>query len=85
MALDRYAEALDVCDRCLAFDPTNGSVRGQREKVLAMKEAWDNKEMEKAERQRKERQEQRIMNQAFQVSLGQQKLPVHQHSTIHHR
>lgn len=67
VALDRYEEALDVCDRCLAFEPNNSSVRGQREKVAKQKELWDWKEMEKAERLRKDREEKRVMNAAFQV------------------
>lgn len=70
VALERFEEALDVCDRCLAFDPNNSSVRGQRDKVAGLKEAWDRKEAEKAERIRKEAQEKRVMNAAFQVSLG---------------
>ena len=66
--LERYNEALDVCDRCLAFDPSDASVRQQREKVLTLKDTWDRKEMEKADRTRKEIAEKRVMNAAFNVS-----------------
>lgn len=68
VSLERYTEALDVCDRCLAFDPQNTSVRQQRDKVSGLKEAYERKEMEKAERLRKEREEKRVMNAGFQVS-----------------
>lgn len=66
VSLERFTEALDVCDRCLAFDPQNTSVRQQREKIAGLREANERKEMEKAERLRKEREERRVMNAVFQ-------------------
>ncbi|KAG8888754.1 hypothetical protein FRB98_006882 [Tulasnella sp. 332] len=65
-SLGRYAEALDVCVRCLAFDPKNASILTQRQKVLQLKQAADRVEAEVAERLRKEAQEKRVMNACFQ-------------------
>ncbi|KAG8903136.1 hypothetical protein FRB99_003679 [Tulasnella sp. 403] len=67
VALERYDEALDVCDRCLSFDPNNSSIRTQRDKVVKLKEESTWKQMEKAERLRKEREEKRVMMAAFQA------------------
>ncbi|KAG8990440.1 hypothetical protein FRB94_000309 [Tulasnella sp. JGI-2019a] len=65
-ALGRYAESVDVCLRCLAFDPDNTSVNEQYQKVLKVKQVADAKEAEKTERLRKETQEKRVMNACFQ-------------------
>lgn len=72
-ALGRYAEALDVCIRCLAFDPENASILTQQQKVLKQKQVVDRAEAEKAERLRKEAQEKRVMNACFQVSVYTQR------------
>ena len=53
MALERFEECLDCCDRCLHFDPNNGAVASVRQRALAAKEARDQKIKEKEERLRK--------------------------------
>ncbi|KAG9007850.1 hypothetical protein FRB90_009205 [Tulasnella sp. 427] len=67
VSLERYIEALDVCHRCLAFDPQNTSVRQQRDKIIGLKEAHEQKEIERQERLRKDREERRVMAAAFQA------------------
>ncbi|KAA1465977.1 TPR-like protein [Dentipellis sp. KUC8613] len=64
-ALDRQDEVLDVCDRCLAFDSENVSVRTLREKAVAKLEVKAAKERERQEQKRKEQEEQRLLKAAF--------------------
>ncbi|KAK7061427.1 Tetratricopeptide repeat protein 4 [Favolaschia claudopus] len=52
VALERPDEALDCCDRCLAFDPENKSVQGLRSRAQQLKA-----ELEKKERLRREKLE----------------------------
>ncbi|TFK94731.1 40S ribosomal protein S7 [Polyporus arcularius HHB13444] len=54
VALERYEEALDCCDRCLQFDQGNKGVRAVREKAAKLKEEKDRKERERQERIRQE-------------------------------
>ncbi|KAG8965887.1 hypothetical protein FRC03_012819 [Tulasnella sp. 419] len=64
--LERYEEALDCCDRCLAFDGINSSVRTLRDRAARLKVEKDRREAEKAERMRKEQNEKRVMNAVIQ-------------------
>ncbi|KAG6840808.1 hypothetical protein C0991_004163 [Blastosporella zonata] len=65
MALDRTEEALDCCDRCLAFDADNKGVLQLRERATKAKAEKEKREKEKAERLRKEQEAQRLMAIAF--------------------
>lgn len=65
LALDRVEEALDCCDRCLAFDPNNQGIPVLREKIVKRKEAIEKKERETQERLRKEREAKAAMRKAF--------------------
>ncbi|GLB33421.1 putative tpr repeat protein [Lyophyllum shimeji] len=65
LALDRTEEALDCCDRCLAFDPGNKGVLQLRDRASQAKAAKDRKEKEKADRLRKEQEAKRQMDIAF--------------------
>ncbi|EPQ59635.1 TPR-like protein [Gloeophyllum trabeum ATCC 11539] len=66
LALDKLEEALDCCDRCLAYDRDNKGVQGVREKVSRKKEEKDRREREKAEKMRKEREEKMKMRKALE-------------------
>ncbi|KAG6813462.1 hypothetical protein H0H92_010796 [Tricholoma furcatifolium] len=65
LALDRVEEALDCCDRCLAFDPVNKGVLQLRERATKAKAVKDKRKVEKAERLRKEQEAKRLMDIAF--------------------
>ncbi|KAG5645754.1 hypothetical protein DXG03_005291 [Asterophora parasitica] len=65
VALDRVEEALDCCDRCLAFDVENKGVLQLRERAVKVKAEKDRREREKAERLRKEQEAQRRLDIAF--------------------
>lgn len=61
-------EALDCCDRCLAFDSNNAGVKTVKERVVKAKEIKDKKEKAKEERLRQEAEAKHQMNLAFRVS-----------------
>lgn len=65
MALERFDEALDCCDRCLEFDKNNVGVVALRGKASTKKEEKETKERERLERIRKEQEEQRALKAAF--------------------
>jgi tetratricopeptide (TPR) repeat protein len=67
IALERFDEAIDCCERCLAFDEGNLGVRSVHDKAKKGQEAKEKKEREKQERLRKEAEEQRKLKQAFDV------------------
>lgn len=67
MSLDRVDEALDCCDRCLAFDPENQGIKALRDRVLKRKEAKEKKERETQERLRKEKEAKAAMQAAFRA------------------
>ncbi|KAI0719481.1 40S ribosomal protein S7 [Cerioporus squamosus] len=50
VALERYDEALDCCDRCLQFDKDNKGVQAVREKAAKLQEEKERKERERQER-----------------------------------
>ena len=70
LALDRVDEALDVCDRCLAFDATNDGIRALREKTVKRKELKEKTEREREERKKREQHAKHLMNLAFRVRLS---------------
>lgn len=69
MALERFDEAIDCCDRCLHFDEKNKDVKALRQKAQYQKDAKDRKEKERQERIRKEKEHQRQLEAAFKVSI----------------
>lgn len=66
-ALDRLAEALDCCDRCLLYDETNNPVKTLREKIFHLKKIRDEKQKQRDEQLRKGREEQVILAVAYRV------------------
>ncbi|KAH9943373.1 uncharacterized protein BXZ73DRAFT_40425 [Epithele typhae] len=66
VALERYAEAIDCCERCLQFDDGNQSVQGICEKARKLKEEKDRKEWERQERLKQEQLKQQRLRVAFQ-------------------
>ncbi|KAG6850155.1 hypothetical protein H0H93_000282 [Arthromyces matolae] len=65
LALDRAEEALDCCDRCLAFDPENKGVGQVRERAGKAKTLRDQRKKAKAERLHKEAEAKRQLDNAF--------------------
>ncbi|KDN50185.1 hypothetical protein RSAG8_01521, partial [Rhizoctonia solani AG-8 WAC10335] len=63
--LRRYEEALDACDRCLAFDPDNGGVKSVR--VTAQKEF--DLEVKKARQKAEAEEKEKAKNAALSVAL----------------
>jgi tetratricopeptide (TPR) repeat protein len=68
VALERFDEALDCCERCLHFDKDNSAVKSVREKALKLKEAKTRKEIERVERARQEEKERQQLDMAFKVN-----------------
>ena len=68
VALERYNEALDACDRCLQFDQENKTMHAAKERAANLKEVKDHKERERQERIRQEQQKQERLQAAYQVS-----------------
>lgn len=66
LALERFEECVDCCDRCLQHDPNN-AVTALRLKALTLKEAQDQKVREKADRLRGELAQQKRLQAAFRV------------------
>ena len=69
MSLGRIDEALDCCNRCLAYDTDNIGVKVLRERVLTVKKDTDRKEQDKRERLRKEGEDKMKMQIAFRVGI----------------
>lgn len=67
VALERYEEALDCCDRCLASDKENAPVKSLREKAQDLKDKKDKKDREKEEKIRREKEEKARLAVAFKV------------------
>ncbi|KAI0335537.1 40S ribosomal protein S7 [Cubamyces sp. BRFM 1775] len=65
IALERYDEALDCCDRCLQFDQENKAVQTTREKAAKLKEAKERKERERQERIQQEQLKQERLRAAY--------------------
>lgn len=69
MALERFDEAIDCCDRCLQFDKNNKDVRALRQKARDLKDAKEKKERDRQERIRKEKEHQQRLEAAYKVSI----------------
>lgn len=70
ISLRREDEALDGCDRCLQFDPSNNSLKVVRERAsnaLKLKRAAENV---RKEREQKERDRKAALDRAFAVSFS---------------
>jgi small subunit ribosomal protein S7e len=67
ISLGRIDEALDCCNRCLAFDTDNRGIEVLRERVLTIKKDTDRKKQDKQERLRKEGEDKMKMQIAFRV------------------
>ena len=67
VAVERYDEALDCCDRCLAYDHDNAGVKSLRTKAADLKEKKEAKERRRAEKLRREKEEAVRMAAAFRV------------------
>ena len=68
IALERYDDALDACDRCLQFDKENKTVQAVREKAAKLKETKERKERERQERIRQEQLKQERLRAAYKAS-----------------
>ncbi|KAH7344996.1 hypothetical protein B0J17DRAFT_763718 [Rhizoctonia solani] len=64
--LRRYEEALDACDRCLAFDPENGGVKSIRATAQKELDLEVKKAKQKAEAEEKEKAKKAALNMALQ-------------------
>ena len=69
-ALERYEEALDCCDRCLAYDSDNGDIRTLRSQLAVLFDKQQERRKRKLEEERKRRLETRKLKLAFQVGLS---------------
>ncbi|KAI0313606.1 40S ribosomal protein S7 [Amylostereum chailletii] len=67
LALDRVDEAIDCCDRCLAFDQGNAGVKTLQERAVKKKVEQERKEMQKQERLQREAEARRRLKAAFAV------------------
>lgn len=67
IALDRPEEALDCCDRCLAFDKENASVKATRERAEKLVATNVAKEAEKQRKVVEERIKKQRLRSAFEV------------------
>jgi tetratricopeptide (TPR) repeat protein len=67
VALQRYDEALDCCDRLLDIEPTNNPTQTLRIKLLASETAQKAKEAEKVKQEQIKRAERLRMKTALKV------------------
>ncbi|KAF7355000.1 hypothetical protein MSAN_01415500 [Mycena sanguinolenta] len=65
VALERAEEALDCCDRCLAFDPVNKGVQTVRLRAQQLKSDLEKKEKDKQEKLQKAKEAKYKLNLAF--------------------
>lgn len=65
LALDRAEEALDCCDRCMAFDADNQAVEAVRTRAAKAVTDKARRQQEKAERSREEQTEKKRLATAF--------------------
>ncbi|KAI0750879.1 40S ribosomal protein S7 [Daedaleopsis nitida] len=65
VALERYDDALDCCDRCLQFNQDNKAVRAAKERASKLKEAKERKERERQERIRQEQLKKERLRAAY--------------------
>lgn len=62
IALERFDEALDCCDRCLAFDKENSSVKAVRERAVKLA----NEKTIKAQNKQRKLMEKKLAKQRLQ-------------------
>lgn len=67
VALERADEALDCCDRCLAFDPANKGVQAARLRAQQLKSDLEKKEKARLEKLQKVKEAKYKLNVAFRV------------------
>ncbi|KXN86297.1 Hsp70/Hsp90 co-chaperone cns1 [Leucoagaricus sp. SymC.cos] len=67
LALDRVNEALDCCERCLAFDSNNTGVKIVHERALKAKSLKEAREQAGRERIKKEQEEKATMAVAYRA------------------
>ena len=68
VALERYEEAIDCCQKCLLFDHDNSSIKSVLDRAQKLLETKERKERERAEKVLREQEEKRRLNAAFKVS-----------------
>lgn len=73
VAVERFDEALDCCDRCLAFDPDNGGVKTVRERATKGKAEQEKKEAQRAQREKQEKEAKFRLAFALRVRHGGQR------------
>jgi tetratricopeptide (TPR) repeat protein len=67
LALDRVDEAIDCCNRCLAFDSSNTVIRNLNERALKVKKEKEAREQARRERIKKEQEDRAILAAAYRV------------------
>jgi tetratricopeptide (TPR) repeat protein len=67
VALERAEEALDCCDRCLAFDPENKGIQAVRLRAQQMKSDSEKKEKDRQEKLQRAKEAKYKLNLAFRV------------------
>lgn len=67
MALERFDEAIDCCERCLRFDRNNEDIRVTYDKAVQQKAEKDKKDRKKQDRIRREREKRLLLQAAFKV------------------
>lgn len=65
LALERYEESLDCCERCLEYDPENKGVRSVRDRAAKAKAEKLRQESEKKERIHNEQRAKKLLQVAF--------------------
>ncbi|KAI0921270.1 hypothetical protein AcW2_006295 [Taiwanofungus camphoratus] len=65
MALERFDEAIDCCERCLRFDRNNEDIRVTYDKAVQQKAEKDKKDRKKQDRIRREREKRLLLQAAF--------------------
>jgi tetratricopeptide (TPR) repeat protein len=76
VALERYEEAIDCCDRCLSFSPDNDGVKALRNKAIQADEAKKLKIKQTEERERQAKMQK--MQLAFALKVSGDEAPVGQ-------
>jgi tetratricopeptide (TPR) repeat protein len=75
VALERFEEAMDVCDRCLTFSPENSGVKALRQKAANGEEARQLKIKQAEARERQARMDKAKMAAALKVGLRTEPAP----------
>lgn len=73
MGLGRVEEAIDCCERCLAYDSNNEGVITLLEKARKVKSEKDKREADRLERIRREEEAMGLMKAAFRVSIQEER------------